>query len=121
MVLLAHLNLQGIFAGGIPFEISVVSNLILLVIYCMTTEEMIEQANLRKQDPNRRQAFSVVHKMSDKMLLEETKKMLEEKEQMTSVAAQLGKSLLEKNEILESQIVLLQQKVRSAIGLPNQF
>ena len=72
---------------------------------------MVEKAN-KNNDPAKRQAFSLVHKISDKMLLEETKKMLEEKEQMTTVAAQLGKSLLEKNELMESQIAQLQQKVK---------
>ncbi len=70
----------------------------------------------------------MLHKVSDKHMLEDMQKLLEEKEQMTLMAAQLGiyfvvvlcllikcktlgKSLLEKNEQYEEQIILLQQKV----------
>jgi hypothetical protein len=63
------------------------------------------------KDPNRRKALTMQFKESDKALLEETKKLLAEKEHMNDIAAQLGKSLLSKIEEYEQQFVMVQQKV----------
>lgn len=63
------------------------------------------------QDAARRRAFTATFQQNDKVLLEETKKKLAEKEHMTDVAAQLGKSLLVKVDEYEQQVEVLAKKV----------
>ena len=53
----------------------------------------------------------MLFQIDDKTKLEEIQKELEVKEQVTEMAAQLGKALLDKNSELESEIQLLRTKV----------
>ena len=62
-------------------------------------------------DLSKRKAYTMQFKASDKDLLEETKRLLAEKEQMNDIAAQVGKSLLEKIEEYEQQLAMLHHKV----------
>jgi hypothetical protein len=63
------------------------------------------------KDPSKRKAHTMHFKATDKMILEETRKLLAEKEQMNDLAAQLGKGLLSKIEEYEQQFVVIHQKV----------
>lgn len=59
----------------------------------------------------KRQAVSMRVKVDDRTRLEEVQKILEEKEQDTAMAAEIGQTLLEKNVQLENEISQLHTKL----------
>jgi chromosome segregation ATPase len=59
----------------------------------------------------KRQAVSMRIKVDDRTRLEEVQKILEEKEQDTAMAAEIGQTLLEKNVQLENEIGQLHTKL----------
>ncbi|EGC36150.1 hypothetical protein DICPUDRAFT_32303, partial [Dictyostelium purpureum] len=67
---------------------------------------------LKNLSVSKNKSYTMMFKLDHKAILEQTEKLLEEKEKDTRMAAEIGQSLLEKNEDLEEEMKLLRQRLQ---------
>ncbi|KAF2077115.1 hypothetical protein CYY_001562 [Polysphondylium violaceum] len=74
-----------------------------------------------KTQPVKNKSYTMMFKMDAKSMLEQTEKLLQEKEEDTRIAAEIGQSLLEKNEDLEAELRNLKNKIKDQEALIEQM
>ncbi|KAK5582936.1 hypothetical protein RB653_004525 [Dictyostelium firmibasis] len=76
---------------------------------------------LKNLNVQKNKSYTMMFKLDHKVILEQTEKLLEEKEKDTRMAAEIGQSLLEKNEDLEEEMKALKQRLQEQEALNDSL